>query len=52
MPIYNFTEYSDNYPDTSGSLWQVKREEVTANNNDLRINNSQSFKYKATLVEE
>ena len=45
-------EYSDNYSDTSGSLWQFKRNEVPANNDDLRTNKSQSFKYKAALVGE
>ena len=50
MPIYNLIEYSDNYSDTSGSLWQFKRDEVPANNADLTINNSQSFKYKAALL--
>ena len=50
MPMYNLIEYSDNYSDTSGSLWQFKRDEVPANNADLTINNSQSFKYKAALV--
>ena len=50
MPMYNLIEYSDNYSDTSGSLWQFKRDEVPANNADLTINNSQSFKYKAVLV--
>ena len=25
MPMYNLIEYSDNYSDTSGSLWQFKR---------------------------
>ena len=24
MPMYNLIEYSDNYSDTSGSLWQLK----------------------------
>ena len=52
MPMYNLIEYSDNYSDTSGSLWQFKRDEVPANNADLTINNSQSFKYKAALVEK
>ena len=47
MPIYNLIEYSDNYSDTSGRLRQFKRDEVPANNVDLTINNSQSFKYKA-----
>ena len=50
MPMYNLIEYSDNYSDTSGSLWQFKRDEVPANNADLTINNSQSFKYKAALL--
>ena len=50
MPMYNLIEYSDNYSDTSGSLWQFKRDEVPANNADLTIDNSQSFKYKAALV--
>ena len=26
MPIYNLIEYSDNYSDTSGSLWHFKRD--------------------------
>ena len=43
-------EYSNNYSDTSGSLWQFKRDEVPANNANLSINNSKSFKYKAVLV--
>ena len=43
-------EYSDNYSDSSGSLWQFKRDEVPANDADLSINNFQSFKYKAALV--
>ena len=50
MPMYNLIEYSDNYSDTSGNVWQFKRDEVPANNADLTINNSQSFKYKAALV--
>ena len=50
MPMYNLIEYSDNYSDTSGRLWQFKRDEVPANNADLTINNSQSFKYKAAFV--
>ena len=50
MPIYNLIEYSDNYSDTSGIVWQFKREDVPDNNADLNINNSQSFKYKAALT--
>ena len=43
-------EYSNNYSDTSGSLWQFKRDEVTDKNADLTIHNSQSFKYKAAFL--
>ena len=50
MPMYNLIEYSDNYSDTSGSLWQFKRDEVLAGNVELTVDNSQSFKYKATLL--
>ena len=28
MPMYNLIEYSDNYSDTSGNLWQFKRDEI------------------------
>ena len=27
MPIYNMIEHSDNYSDTSGSLWHFNRDE-------------------------
>ena len=50
MPMYNLIEYGDNYSDTSGRLWQFKRDEVSADNADWSINNSQSFKYKAALL--
>ena len=49
MPMYKLTEYSNNYSDTSGSLWQFKRDEVPVINADLTIDNSQSFKYNAAL---
>ena len=45
-------ECSDSYSDTSGSLWQFIRYEVPNNNADLTIDNCQSFKYKAALVEK
>ena len=45
ISMYNFTEYSDNYLDTSGNLWQFNRDELLVNNDDLAIINSQSFKY-------
>ena len=47
--MYNLVEYSDQYSDTSWSLWQFKRDDVPANV-DLSINNSESFKYKAAFV--
>ena len=31
MPMYNLIECSDNYSDTSGSLWQFKRDEIGGN---------------------
>ena len=49
MPMYNLIEYSDNYSDTSGSLWQFKRDEIVGNIN-LANNNSSSCKYKSNLI--
>ena len=49
MPMYNLIEYSDNYSDTSGSLWNFKRDEIEGDV-DLTINNAPSFKYKANLI--
>ena len=55
MPMYNLIEYSDNYSDTSGSLWQFKRDEIEGNV-DLTVdanhipNNSSSFKYKSSFI--
>ena len=46
----NLMEYSDVYSDKSGSLWHFKRYEVPANNEDLSIDNSKSFRYKAAMV--
>ena len=55
MPMYNLIEYSDNYSDTSGSLWQFKRDEIegdvdlTVDDNHIP-NNSSSFKYKSSFI--
>ena len=55
MPMYNLSEYSDNYSDTSGSLWQFKRDEIERDN-DLTVdaqhipNNLSSFKYKSSFI--
>ena len=50
MPMYNLIEYSDNYSDTSGSLWQFKRDEITNNANVTNDDNAPSFKYKASNI--
>ena len=49
MPMYNLIEYSDNYSDTSGSLWFFKRDEI---NTDANVSpaNSSSFKYKSSFI--
>ena len=52
MPMYNLIEYSDNYQDSSATLYQYKRDEppeadAVAN---LRVDNSSSFKYKVSLL--
>ena len=33
IPMYNLIEYSDNYSDTSGCLWDFKRDEINADTN-------------------
>ena len=47
--MYNQLQYNDNYSDTSGSLWNFKRDEIEGDA-DLTINNASSFKYKANLI--
>ena len=50
MSMYNLTEYSDNYSDSSGSLWNFKRDEII-NNADVTIDdNVLSFKYKSSII--
>ena len=49
MPMYKLMEYSDNYSDTSGSLWQFKKDKIEEDA-DLTINNAPSFKYNANLI--
>ena len=50
MPMYNLVEYSDNYSDTSGSLWHFKRDEITKNADLTNDDNAPSFKHKASLI--
>ena len=35
--MYNLIEYSDNYSDASGSLWQFKTDEQNMNNGNSAI---------------
>ena len=52
MPLYNLTEYSDNYSDTSGSLWQFKRDELKVDNINTALtnDNASSFKHKTSII--
>ena len=47
MPMHNLIEYSDNYSDTSGRLWNFKRDANVTNDD-----NAPSLKYKANLITE
>ena len=44
LPMCNLIEYSDNYPKTSGSLWQYYRDEPNDN-----LADSESFKSKTKI---
>ena len=52
MPMYNLIEYSDNYQGSSATLYQYKRDEPPEANaiDDLTVDNSNSFKYKVSLL--
>ena len=50
MPMYNLLEYSDNYEESSGSLYQFKRDEPPPNNDDVSVDTSPSYKYKSNLL--
>ena len=52
MPMYNLIEYSDNYQDSSATLYQYKRDEPPEDDAvaDLTADNSSSFKYKIKLL--
>ena len=47
--IINLIEYSETYSDTSGSLWNFKRDEIERDV-DLTIENAFSFKYEANFI--
>ena len=52
MPMYNLLEYSDNYQDSSATLYQYKRDEPPEDDavSDLTADNSDSLKYKIKLL--
>ena len=52
MPMYNLIEYSDNFQDSSETLYQYKRDEPPEDNavTNLAADNSSSFKYKVSLL--
>ena len=54
MPMYNLIEYSDNYSDTSGSLGQLKRDELRIGviNPNVTTTNSIFFKYKSSFFKK
>ena len=54
MNLYNMLEYSDNYADTTGSLYQYKRPEPRdANGNIVNLAATlSSFKYQSGLVQK
>ena len=53
MPMYNLIEYSDNYEDSSATLYQYKRDEPPEDDAvaDLTADNSSSFKYEIKLLD-
>ena len=54
MSMYNLIEYSDNYEDSTASLYQYKRQEqnyaANGNINNITFNDSSSFKCKSQLL--
>ena len=57
MPMYNLTEYSDNYSKQSGSLWQYFKEIPAINNNGAIVdfnwaNATDSFNFKTKITDQ
>ena len=54
MPMYNLIEYSDNYQDSSATLYQYKRDEPPEAYAiaDLIDDTSSSFNYKVSLLDD
>ena len=49
MPMYNLLEYSDNYQDSTGSLYQFKRDEPPDDNANV-ANTTTSLVYESKLI--
>ena len=49
MPMYNLLEYSDNYQDSTGSLYPFKRDEPPDDNANV-ANDTTSLVYKSKLI--
>ena len=50
--MYKLIEYTDNYLDTSGSLWQFQRDKQNMSNGNpasVTADDSSSFKYKSSF---
>ena len=55
MPMYNLTQYRDNYSKTSGSLWQYCKDIAAVNNNGGIVNFNEAnatnlFNFKAKIA--
>ena len=56
MPVYNLTEYSDNYSKISINLWRYYRDKPSLYNNDNIVDftaanhSSKSFEYKQKIT--
>ena len=50
MPIYNLIEYSDNCSDTSGTLWDFKRDKIDNNANVANDNMLLHFNIKQVFL--
>ena len=51
MPRYNLNEYSDNYSDTSDSLWQFTRDKIN-NSADITNDDHSNMKQVLLVIEE
>ena len=56
MSLYKLLEYSDNYADSSGSLWQLKRDEQNVtdvgNPDSVTTDDLSYFKYRSSLLKD